>query len=78
MNMQDKKVLALIILAVLAVISLIYGVTASPKGRGKRAAVAEGQSAIAPMQGAQGVVSTAQRAKRSQFKEWKRSPYLQV
>ncbi len=75
--MQDKKVVALIILTVLAVISLIYGVTASPKGRAKNTVVAviESRSAAAP-QGAANVVSTGRRAKRSRFKEWKRNPFI--
>jgi hypothetical protein len=69
--MQDKKVIALIVLTVLAVISLIYGVTASPKSRANSAATAEGQVAIAPAQGAaKSVVSTGRRARRSQFKAW--------
>ncbi len=74
--MQDKKVVALIVLAVLAVISLIYGVTASPKGRAKSAATAERQIATAPQQGAKNVVSTERRAKRSQFNTWKRNPFV--
>ena len=74
--MQNKKVVALIILTVLAVISLIYGVTASPKGRAKSAATAERQVAIAPPQGSTNVVSTGRRAKRSKFKAWKRSPFV--
>lgn len=74
--MQNKKVVALIILAVLAVISLIYGVTASPKGRVKEAAAAKRQAAIAPpQQGAKNIVPAGRRAKRSQFKTWKRSPF---
>ncbi|MDP3730509.1 MAG: hypothetical protein Q8R14_03175 [Candidatus Omnitrophota bacterium] len=77
--MQNKKVVALIILAVLAVISLIYGITASPKGRVKSAAAAVGQASGAPTQNAaaaKSVVSTARRAKRSQFKAWKRNPFV--
>jgi hypothetical protein len=77
MIMQDKKVIALIILTVLAVISLIYGATASPKSRAKNAAAPVGQVAIAPAQGAaaKSVLSTERRAKRSQFKVWKRNPF---
>ena len=75
--MQDKKVLALIILTVLAVISLIYGVTAPPKGRARSAAVIETRFA-APAPGAQGAISTRRRAKRSRFREWKRNPFVKV
>ncbi|MDO8535661.1 MAG: hypothetical protein Q7S30_01440 [Candidatus Omnitrophota bacterium] len=77
--MKDKKVVALIILAVLAVISLVYGITASPKSRAKSAAVAVGQASGAPAQNAvvaKSVVPTARRAKRSQFKAWKRNPFV--
>lgn len=75
--MQDKKVVALIVLAVLAVISLIYGVTASPKGRAKSTVTAERQAAIASSQGAaKNVLSIERRAKRSQFKVWKRNPFV--
>ena len=74
--MQDKKVVALIILTVLAVISLIYGVTASPKPRSKSAVTAERQVAIAsPQCAATNVISTKRRSKRSQFKAWKRNPF---
>ncbi len=74
--MQDKKVIALIVLTVLAVASLIYGVTASPKGRAKSAA-AKGQVVATPSQsGASAALPTARRAKRSQYKTWKRSPFV--
>ena len=75
--MQDKKVVALIVLTVLAVISLIYGVTATPKGRAKSAVVTDKQIAVTPAQdAAKNVVSTDRRARRSQFKVWKRSPFI--
>ena len=74
--MQDKKVIALIVLAVLAVISLIYGVTASPKGRAKSAVAVERQVAIALSQGTKNIVSTERLLKRSQFKAWKRNPFV--
>ena len=75
--MQNKKVIALIILAVLAVISLIYGVTASPKSRAKSAAIAERQAAITPAQSAAtSIIAATRRPKRSQCKTWKRSPFV--
>ena len=75
--MQNKKIIALIILAVFAVISLIYGLTASPKYKTKNAAIAETQPAIAlPQKVAQNVVSTNRRYRRSQFKTWKRNPFV--
>jgi fumarate reductase subunit C len=76
MVMRDKKVVVLIILAVLALISLIYGITASPKGRSKNAA-AKRQVAITQSQGvAKNVVPTKRLPKRSQFKTWKRNPFI--
>lgn len=73
--MPNKKIIALIVLAALAVISLIYGVTASPKSRVKESA-ASGQFAIAPLQStANNVAAAGRRAKRSQFKAWKRNPF---
>mgnify|MGYP001595937369 CR=1 FL=1 len=73
--MRDKKVVALIVLIVLAIISLIYGVTASPKGRAKNTTVIDSRAALAS-RGAEKVVSTKRRAKRSQFKTWKRNPFV--
>ena len=75
--MQDKKVVALIVLIVLAVISLVYGVMAPPKGRVKRAVAVERQVAITPPQGTTtDVISTRRRAGRSQFKAWERNPFV--
>lgn len=73
--MQDKKVVALIVLTVLAVISLIYGVMAPPKGRVRSAAPVERQFAATPPQNVKSVISTDRRAKRSQFNAWKRNPF---
>jgi len=75
--MQNKKVVALIILTALAVISLIYGVTASPKGRARSPTAAGSQVATMPpaQSAAKSAVSTVRRAKRSQFKAWKRNPF---
>jgi len=71
--MQNKKVIALIVLTVLAVISLAYGIMAPAKGKPRTVSV----SVSAP-QGpgmSKGIISTERRAKRSRFKEWKRSPF---
>ncbi|MEI6863265.1 MAG: hypothetical protein WCK38_02570 [Candidatus Omnitrophota bacterium] len=81
--MQNKKLIALIVLGVCAVISLIYGATSTPKGKG-RAAVRS--PAITPdISGVQVQVATGQaqnttsikrRAKRSSFQSWARSPFI--
>lgn len=75
--MQNKKIAALIVLSVLAVISLIYGLTASPKGKSRKYTTS-GQLAISPyQQGAAGdVVAVKRRAKRSRFKVWNRNPFV--
>ena len=76
--MQDKKIIALIVLAVLAVVSLIYGVTANPKSRAHVPAAAGGQIAVVSTQAqvpANNAIATTRRAKRSQFTTWKRSPF---
>ena len=79
--MQNKKLLALIVLSVLALISLIYGLTASPKSKYRSApaagsAVVESRAEAAIRQGAIiGVDPGTRRFKRSQFKAWKRSPF---
>ncbi|MDP2929661.1 MAG: hypothetical protein Q8O01_06355 [Candidatus Omnitrophota bacterium] len=70
--MPNKKVIALIVLTVLAVISLIYGVTASPKSRVKDISVSEGR-AVTP---SSSVIPIRRRAGRSQFKSWKKSPFV--
>ncbi|MDO8536128.1 MAG: hypothetical protein Q7S30_03880 [Candidatus Omnitrophota bacterium] len=75
--MRDKKIVALIVLIILAVISLIYGVTASPKGRVKSTAVAGKQLAIASVRSVTtNVLSIGRHAKRSQFRIWKRNPFV--
>ena len=73
--MQNKKVIALIVLSALAVISLIYGAVAPSKSKFKSAAAGK-QVAAAPAQDApKSAVLTARRPKRSQFKTWKRNPF---
>ena len=73
--MQDKKVIALIILVVLAAISLIYGITASPKRGAKSTTVAMKEVTEMPPQAAETTVGSVRRAKRSQYKMWKRNPF---
>lgn len=70
--MQNKKVVALIVLSVFAVISLIYGLTAKPKHRPSEAASSVSNQAPAQLS----PVSVERRAKRSKFTAWKRSPFV--
>ncbi len=81
--MQNKKLIALIVLGIGAVISLYHGVTSTPKGRGHAAV---GSPAIAPAIGSiqapaatgqvQSAPSIRRRAKRSSFQSWARSPFI--
>lgn len=81
--MQNKKLIAVIVLGICAVISLIYGITSTPKGRG-RAAVSS--RAITPaISGVQAPTATGQaqsapsmmrRAKRSSFPSWSRNLFI--
>ncbi|MBI5124434.1 MAG: hypothetical protein HZA72_03350, partial [Candidatus Omnitrophica bacterium] len=70
--MQNKKVLILIVLAIFAVISLIYGITAPPKVRAARSAVLIKENLLP----GKGSVSTVRKAKRTLFTSWKRSPFI--
>lgn len=70
--MQDKKVLALIILVIFAIISLIHGITAPAKRKIRTAASSKTESLL-PAKGSFGV---ERRAKRTKFTSWKRSPFV--
>jgi hypothetical protein len=81
--MQNKKLIALIVLGACAVISLIYGATSNPKGKGRTAA---SSSATTPAASSvqtptatgqtQSVPSVKRRAKRSSFQTWARGPFI--
>jgi len=72
--MQDKKVLALIILTIFAIISLIYGIRASAKRRPSSSALPSAETvSLLPAKGSSGV---ERRAKRTKFTSWKRSPFV--
>jgi len=70
--MQNKKVIVLIILAVIAIFSLFHGVTSVPKGR----------RAQAPIYMAKGIepqniiILKKRRAKRTNFISWGKNPFL--
>lgn len=71
--MKDKKIVILIILGIAAVISLVYGLTSSPKARPAPVVTQDtGQSSkTAPLTAA----SIKRRAARTRFSSWKRSPF---
>jgi hypothetical protein len=71
--MPNKKLIALIVLTILAVISLAHGIMAPAKGRARTSSVSPGAGQELGMP--KGIISTERRARRSQFREWKRSPF---
>lgn len=74
--MQDKKIIALIVLSLGAIASLIYGVTASPKSKYRSPASAQPQAVVAAKpQGTGNVAASERRYRRSQFKSWSRNPF---
>jgi len=77
--MRDKKVIVLIVLTVLAAISLIYGVTASPKSRARKPDPAGYEREVMmppPQQDIKSAVPKKRNARRSQFQAWKRNPFV--
>ena len=72
--MRDKKVIVLIVLGIIAVMSIVYGVTASrPKKGPEEPAITAGETQQVQSQGA---ISFQRRAKRSEHTSWKRSPFV--
>ncbi len=72
---QDKKVIALTVLAVVALVSLFYGIFAKPSNR----ASIEQRSVLVSSTGAaiiQGAHETERSAKRTQFRTRKRNPFI--
>ena len=74
--MKDKKLLVIIVLAVLAVVSLIYGLVAPPKSRYRSSSdspivsVSQGKPASGEF------VSEVRAKKRTTFASWGRNPFL--
>lgn len=76
MQIQDKKIAALIVLSIAAVFSLIYGITYSPKI--KRQPSTEPQ-VIQQEKSKEGVTrfnSTERYAKRTSYNTWGRNPFI--
>ena len=71
--MRDKKLVILIVLSIFAVISLIYGIVASSKGKVKKAPTVTGENL--QQASSQELVFSERRAKRSKFTSWKRNPF---
>lgn len=69
--MKDKKAVILIVLAVAAIISLLYGIITSFKGRSR----GEGKKALLTGEVRPQITFAARRAKRSIYKSWGRDPF---
>ena len=75
--MQNKKLIVLIILGIAAVFSLIYGITASPKGKGARAAKPAITREAETIQPVKKLVLKERHAVKTMFTSWGRSPFIQ-
>ena len=77
--MRNKKLIIVIILGIGAVVSLIYGISSSSKGRGgaivSSPAIGGAQIPAVTIE-SQGAASIKRRAKRSSFQSWSRSPFI--
>jgi len=71
---NKKQIIALIVLGIVAVISLIYGVTSGPKAKTLPAQNME--LSPLPSGSAELAAPIRRRAKLSSFKTWNRSPFI--
>lgn len=74
--MKDKKVIVLVVLSVLAVISLVRGITSHPARKTDTSYTYTAQATKPQTSSSQGATFTQRRAKKSQFASWKRSPFM--
>ena len=75
--MQNKKVLILIVLAVGAVISLIYGITAPPKLKRKAISAVETIMPVRLDRARRKITPTERRASRTDYTAWARNPFAE-
>lgn len=75
--MQNKKLVVLIILGIAAVFSLIYGITASPKGKDARAAKPAITHEAETIQPVKKLLLKERHAVKTKFKSWGRNPFIQ-
>jgi len=73
--MNNKKMITLIALGIIAAVSLFYGITSSPRPRRAAAPTAEISQPAANIPYASQAVIT-RRAVRTKFKSWKRNPFV--
>jgi hypothetical protein len=71
--MQDKKIIILIVLSIIAIASLTYGITASR--RGSYAPIISQESAQRSEMPPQSSVSSVRRPRKSNFASWGRDPF---
>lgn len=77
--MNNKKLIAAIVLGIGAVISLAYGIFSPPKGRSSAARTApikESGISLPVTESHQAMSPIKRRAKRSSFTDWARSPFI--
>lgn len=82
--MENKKLVILIVLGVLAVISLSYGIVAPPKRKSASSSdsqeaslqPAAGISGKVVVSGSEGFIPAKRERARSSFNSWKRSPFV--
>ena len=74
--MKDKKVLILIVLGIGAAASLIYGVIAPSKRRGRVYTEPKPSANKAVYRPAEKIIPTKRRAKRTEFDSWGESPLI--
>ena len=74
--MKDKKVLILIVLGIGAAASLIYGVIAPSKRRGRVYTEPKPSANKAVYRPAEKIIPTKRRAKRTEVDYWGRNPFI--
>lgn len=74
--MQNKKVIAAIVLSITAVFSLLYGAINSPKGRGKAALIPEAAQKNEVIWPVKNYSSVKRSSAKTTFSSWGRNPFL--
>lgn len=73
--MQNKKTIILIVLSIGALISLIYGITARPRTKGKVLPRNVVTSAVETIPQVRRIIPTKRRAKKTDYLSWGRNPF---
>lgn len=75
--MNNKKLIIAIVLCIMAVISLIYGMRAAPKGERQAAPISEVSSQDEAVPTAPRIIPIKRRAAKTNFNFWGRNPFVQ-